>query len=358
MATVSEVRFHSDGLALAGTLTLPDGASPDAPVPGIVQGPGWLGLRDAKLYAPYHEALLAAGFAILVFDYRGFGDSAGDATYLDPMDQVTDWRNAVTYLETRPEIDARRIGAFGSGGTGGGNAIMAAGLDERIKATVSQVPVADGRDWLHRMRREHEWLEFLERIRVDRQTRVTTGRGERVAPRDGIMVPTPERKTTTIKSDVDTRVPAEVDLASAEAIFAYRPIDVVDRIAPRALMIICVEGDATTPEDHSFAMYERAGGPKRLVVQTGTTHYAAYAQYRDVVNPMIVEWFERYLVAGEVQVHERPAETEIRRLSRPAASTPSGSDGSSATASGASATRPAAAPPAAPLPAPALETAR
>jgi len=143
------------------------------------------------------------------------------------------------------------------------------------------------------MRREHEWLEFLGRIEVDRKRRVTTGEGELVAPRDGIMVPTPERKTTSVKADVDNRVPSQVALASAEAIFAYRPIDVVAAIAPRALMLIAVENDATTPEDHAYAMYERAGAPKRLVVQTGITHYAAYAQYRDVVNPLIVEWFGR-----------------------------------------------------------------
>jgi hypothetical protein len=140
------------------------------------------------------------------------------------------------------------------------------------------------------------------------------------------MVPTPERKTTTVKSDVDGRIPAEVQLASAEAIFAYRPIDVVDRIAPRALMLICVEGDATTPEDHAYAMYDRAAGPKRLVVQTGTTHYAAYAQYRDVVNPLIVEWFQRYVVGGEVHVHERPAEAEVLHLTRPAAPVASGEE--------------------------------
>ncbi|MFL5756522.1 MAG: hypothetical protein ACJ77N_09510, partial [Chloroflexota bacterium] len=99
----------------------------------------------------------------------------------------------------------------------------------------------------------------------------------------------------------------------------YRPIDVVADIAPRALMLICVENDATTPEDHAFALYERAGGPKRLVVQTGTTHYAAYAQYRDVVNPLIVEWFQRYLVSGEVRVHEQAPEAEVMHLSRPAA---------------------------------------
>jgi pimeloyl-ACP methyl ester carboxylesterase len=314
------VRFFSHGDALGGTLMLPDGADEGSPAPAVAQGPGWLGLRDANLYRPYHEALLAAGIAVLVFDYRGFGDSEGDATYLDPAAQVEDWRAAVTYLTTRPEVDATRIGAFGSGGTGGGNAVMAAGLDERIKATVSQVPIADGRDWLHRMRREHEWLEFLARLEADAKRRVLEGSGECVAPRDGIMVPTPERKTTQIKSDVDTRVPAQVELASAEAIFAYRPIDVVDRIAPRALMLICVERDATTPEDHALALYERAGSPKRLVVQTGTTHYGAYEQYRDVVNPLIVDWFGRYLVGGEVHVHERAteaAEASIVHLSRP-----------------------------------------
>lgn len=314
---IEQVRFYSHGAALAGTLFLPDRAGDDAPVPAVVQGPGWLGLRDAKLYEPYHEALLEVGIAVLVFDYRGFGDSEGDATYLDPRTQVDDYRSAATYLETRGEIDARRLGAFGSGGTGGGNAIMAAGLDDRFKAMVSQVPIADGRDWLHRMRREHEWLEFLERLRVDRLERARTGNGEMVAPRDGIMVPTPERKTTTIKADVDQRVPSQVALASAEAIFDYRPIDVVDRISPRAAMFICVENDATTPEDHSFALYERAGGPKRLVVQTGTTHYGAYAQYRDLIAPMIAEWFSCYLVAGEVQVREAGAEASVTYLTRP-----------------------------------------
>jgi uncharacterized protein len=232
------------------------------------------------------------------------------------MSQVADWRAAIDYLESRPEVDSSRLGAFGSGGTGGGNAIMAGGLDARLKAVVSQVPIADGRDWLKRMRREHEWLDFLERIRQDRLERARTGRAEMVAPRDGIMVPTPERKTTTIKSDIDQRVPESVELASAEAIFAYRPIDVVDRIAPRALMIICVENDATTPEDHAYALYDRAGGPKRLVVQTGTTHYAAYAQYQAIVNPMIVDWFRTHLVNGEVLVRETGADEGVVRLSR------------------------------------------
>jgi hypothetical protein len=312
--TVEEVRFHSGDASLGATLKSPDA---DPPFPAVIQGPGWLGLRDANAYKPYHDALVAAGIAVLVFDYKGFGDSTGDATFLDPMSQVADWQAAVTYLETRSDIDSKRVGAFGSGGTGGGNAIYAAAIDGRIGPVVSQVPISDGRDWLHRMRREYEWLEFLEQIRADRRRHAETGEWTMVPPREGIMVPTPERKASTIKADVDDRIPSLVKLASAEAIFAYRPIDVVDRIAPRALMLIAVEHDATTPEDHSFALYERAGSPKRLVLQTGTTHYAAYAQYRDVVNPLIVDWFRRYLVTGEVLVHERVAEAEILRLDRP-----------------------------------------
>jgi len=80
-------------------------------------------------------------------------------------------------------------------------------------------------------------------------------------------------------------------------------------------MLICVENDATTPEDHAYTLYEAAGAPKRLVVQTGTTHYAAYAQYRDVVNPLIVDWLCRYVTATEVIVREDPAETGITSLS-------------------------------------------
>lgn len=314
---VEEVTFWSNGNRLAGSLMLPDAV--EAPIPAIVQGPGWLGLRDTKLYVPYHEALTDAGFAVMTLDYRGFGGSEGDATIMDPMTQIADIRAGLDYLESRPEVDGRNLGAFGSGGTGGGNAVYAAGLDPRIRAVVAQVPVADGRDWLRRMRREHEWVDYMKRVREASIRYASTGAPELVDPRDGIMVATPERVASGAKKDVDGRSAQQVALHSANAFMDYRPIDVVDRIAPRALMLIAVEHDGVTPEDHAFALYERAGSPKRLVLQTGATHYGAYAQYRDVVNPMIVDWFRRYLSAGEVQVREDEDESGIRWLSRPAA---------------------------------------
>lgn len=303
----SEVSFFSEGARMSGLLRSPDEAAadatgPPAPAPAIVQGPGWLGLKDAKLYLPYHQALTEAGYHVMIFDYRGFGASEGDRGVLSPQLQLEDLVNAVTYLCTRDDVDSDNIGVFGSGGTGGGNAVLLAAADRRVRAAVSQVPVADGTDWLRRMRREHEWYEFLARLEADRRNRVLTGRGEMVHPREEIMVPTPERRAANVKADVDDRIPSSVPLRSAEAIMAYKPIDVVDQVAPAGLMIIGVADDAVTPTDHAERLYEKARSPKKLVMQRHTTHYAAYKQYGDAVIPEMVDWYRAHFDGGAVEV--------------------------------------------------------
>jgi dipeptidyl aminopeptidase/acylaminoacyl peptidase len=293
-----EVSFFSEGERVAALWRTPDGAT--GPLRAVVQGPGWLGLKDAKLYVRYHQALTDAGFGVLIFDYRGFGDSEGEKV-LSPARQLEDLRNAVTYLTTREDVDADAIGVFGTGGTGGGNAILLADADPRVRAAVSQVPVADGADWLHRMRSESDWLAFLADLEEDRRRRVLMGEGRRVHPREEIMVPTAERRTTKVKADVDDRIPTEVSLAAADEILAYRPIDAARRLRT-PLLVIGVEGDATTPTDHATALYEAAQGPRRLVMQRHTTHYAAYDQYWTTVTPLIVDWFDRHLRGTEVLV--------------------------------------------------------
>ncbi len=284
------VSFFSEGTRVAGILRRPDVQA--GPGPGIVQGPGWLGLADANLYVRYHEALTDAGMSVLIFDYRGFGDSAGDRGALSPGMQLQDLINAVSYVESDAAVDPHAIGVFGSGGTGGGNAVLLAAADSRVKCAVSQVPVADGADWLRRMRTADEWAAFQERLAADRAHRVATGEGERVHPREEIMIPTAERRATTVKRDVDGRIPTSVPLSAADEILRYRPVDVSGLISPRPLMVIAVEGDNVTPTDHATALYEAAGSPKKLIMQRNTTHYAAYDQYGDRVIPQIVGWFE------------------------------------------------------------------
>jgi len=286
------VTFYSEGQRIDALWRTPDAGT--GPFRAIVQGPGWLGLKDSKLYVRYHEALTDAGFGVLIFDYRGFGASDGDRGIISPAWQLQDLVNAVTYLTTRDDVVADAIGAFGSGGTGGGNAVLLAAADRRVKAAVSQVPVADGRDWLHRMRSESEWLAFLGALEADRKLRVVEGAGRRVHPREEIMVPSAERRTTTVKSDVDGRIPTDVPLACAEEILTYQPLVAASGLTT-PLLIIGVEGDATTPTDHAEALYAAASGPKELIIQRHTTHYAAYDRYWEETTPRIVEWFETYV---------------------------------------------------------------
>lgn len=268
-----------------------------------------MGLRTARLYLPYHQAFTEAGMAVLIIDYRGCGDSEGDPLAFSPSRQLEDLINAVTYLTTRSEVDPDRIGVFGSGGTGGGNAVCLAAVDSRVRCAVSQVPVADGRDWLRRMRRGYEWNDFLERLESDRVQRVTAGRGELVRPQE-IMIPTPERRATTIKEDVDSRVPTLLPLALAEQIISYRPIDMVDRISPRPLLIVAVENDPVTPTDHALGLYERAGPPKKIIVQRHTTHYAAYRRYGGTIIPQMVDWYRKGLEMAPIRAVEATADKE------------------------------------------------
>jgi hypothetical protein len=166
-----------------------------------------------------------------------------------------------------------------------------------MRATISQVPVADGRDWLHRQRAEHEWLTFLGSVEADRRARATTGRGTDVHPREGIALDPPERKTTTVKSDVDARIPTSVPLAAAQGILDYRPIDAAPHV--RGLMVIGVADDAMTPTDHAERLFDAAPTPKRLIMQRNTTHYAAYKQYGPRVIPLMVEWLEAHVLGDD-----------------------------------------------------------
>ncbi len=297
-----KVGFYSEGVRLAGMVYLPD-RDEGKPWPAIVQGPGFLGVKEAAHYLRFYERFCNAGYLCLAFDYRGWGESEGEERgLLIPMDQVQDIRNGITYLQTREDVDPNRIGAFGSGGTGGGNAVYVAGIDQRVKCTVCYVGISNGRDWLRAMRREYEWVDYLKRLEEDRKRRVLTGSGEVVSAREEVMVETPERRSTTIKKEVADKIPNAIPLRCADAIMEFSPEDVVDRISPRAALFIAVEDDAVTPHEQTVKLYQKAGEPKKLMMLKETTHYAAYGDYFEEVSAAVVDWYDRYLRYDRVQV--------------------------------------------------------
>jgi fermentation-respiration switch protein FrsA (DUF1100 family) len=241
--------------------------------------------------------LVAGGLSVLLIDYRGWGRSEGTAGTLYPLEQVADARNAITWLSMRAELSGRGLGLFGVS-MGGAHAAYAAGVDPRVSAAVAVLSPMDGERMLRQTRREHEWISLLDELEEDRRRRVLTGSGAAV---DQLSPPTPERgRTAAIAADA----PPPIPLACLDAIREYRPLEVVDRIAPRAMLWFAATQDPVCPPEHSRLAYERANAPKRLVEIPSNEHYGTYLAHRDLIVDESVRWFRAHLGPAETRSQE------------------------------------------------------
>jgi dipeptidyl aminopeptidase/acylaminoacyl peptidase len=255
----------------------------------------------------------AAGFVVVAPNYRGFGASEGERGWVIPEIQLQDLVNTITYCETVPDLDHKRLGVYGHGGTGGGNAVILTAVDPRVKCVAVQSPVSDGPTWLRSMGRNYEWLEYLERVETNARTRVLTGKGEIIDPREDIMVATPARKAATFKSGVDKAVGSEFHLASVEHLMRYRPIDYVARIAPRPFLVIALTRDVVTPEDlGAERLFAAAGTPKIMFKQNeAVTHYESYSKNLDLVGPVLTDFYTKHLVSSRVTLTTETAGSSV-----------------------------------------------
>ena len=111
-----DVTFASGGDRCAAWVYVPEGEGPFA---CVVLAHGWSGVREQRLDA-FAERFASAGYAAVVFDYRHFGASTGEPRQLlDIGRQLDDWRAAIAFARSLPEVDPQRVGLWGSSFSGG-----------------------------------------------------------------------------------------------------------------------------------------------------------------------------------------------------------------------------------------------
>src|SRR5206468_11270808 len=102
-----------DGTLLRGFVH----TSGDGTGPGIVMAHGFSGVKEQ---IDHYAAFFAeAGFSVLLYDHRGFGESDGEPRLeVDPYRQISDWRDAISYAATLPDAE-HGLGIWGSSFAGG-----------------------------------------------------------------------------------------------------------------------------------------------------------------------------------------------------------------------------------------------
>lgn len=276
------VDVYSEGVRMTGTVFYAQEFE-GRKLPTIVMSHGWGG--TASMLRPHAERFARAGYFVLVFDYRGWGES--DARWVrdeavapsknarrelrevvDPLDQATDIFSAVHWAMGEPMVDPNRVGLWGTSFSGGLVAYVAA-RDPRIKAIVSQV-AAFGRP------RANMTPDALSRALSDSTRRA---RGEIGYPAPGV------REIGSLRG-----APVR------ESFLRYAPIDDIAAIKGCAMLII----DAANEElfdlrEHGELAFQRASEPKKRVVIPGIAHYGIYGPARDQALDLAVDWMNQHL---------------------------------------------------------------
>lgn len=188
------------------------------------------------------EWLPRAGYNVLMFDYRGYGQSGGRITRAGT---IRDGHAAVDYVLSRPDVDRRRIFAYGQS-LGGAIAVVVAAERPEIRAVVAESAFSGYR-----------------RIAA-------------VHLRKMVLLSAPAR-----------------GLAALLVSGGHDPIDVVGRISPRPLLVIAAERDQICDPRLGRELYEAAGEPKEFWLVPGAGHLAILESAGEELEARVLDFLER-----------------------------------------------------------------
>jgi len=272
--TRRDVGFLSRGTRCAAWFYRPEGI--DRP-PVVVMAHGFAAEKSFGL-SSFAERFAGDGMAVFVFDYRCFGESAGEPRNLvNPSRHLQDWQSAIAHVRALGEVDSRRIALWGSS-FAGGHVIVTASRDPGIRAIVAQVPFVDAWSSLGRFGPAYAARFTLAGIRD--LFRILTFRRPFTVPVVGdpgslACLPTADSKAAFFEllpedSDWKNECPARI----AFTMSSYRPIKAASRVSCPALLVMAEKDSLIDAKD-----VERTAArmPKGKLVSMPIGHFDIYS---------------------------------------------------------------------------------
>ncbi len=230
----ASVLLCADELMISSEVYFPDDCSQPQPAVCLCHGIPAVPYNPAERggYPELAAKFCEAGFISLVFNFRGCGPSQGN---IDMIGWTHDLAAAIEFLNMLPEVDKNRICLLGSSGGAAVSVYVAAG-DPRIAAVALLACPAEF-DFLHAGFTTESIIEQFRTIGIIR--------------------------------DPDFPPSEEKWLDGFEQV---SPLQYIDKVAPRPLLIVHGDRDETVPFDHAERLYLKAGEPKRMTIVPGGGH--------------------------------------------------------------------------------------
>jgi fermentation-respiration switch protein FrsA (DUF1100 family) len=303
------IQFPSGRLTLAGHLYRPPSAAPTDRTPAIAMLGPFSSVKEQTL-PHYAERLADAGYTVLTFDSRSFGDSEGTPRWHhDPSEIIEDYANAVGYLLTRTDVDPERVGVVGVC-MGGGYAVSVGARDKRVKAVASVAGGFNIGGTFQRFLGVDGFAGYFRKINDLVQRQRETGEVQYIPTiAHGLSDKTPVAAMPNDEAfsyydrtakDHAPNWSYQMTAASLESYFLYNAVTHAPLVAPTPLLIVHGTRDLFLLPEYAQQAYDAANSPKQLVWIETHNHIEMYDQepYVSQAVAVLVEWLGAHMGAG------------------------------------------------------------